>query len=907
MITMTPAAHAPLTTLTLMTDDEVRSLGAARRDDAGFGALQTDRGPLPLIAMAIDARITGLLAGIELEQTFVNSTGSPIEATYIFPLPDRAAVTRFRMEVAGRIIDGVVEERGAAREQYDQAIAAGHRAAITEEERGGVFTLRVGNLMPGEAATVRLTLTGPLPLDDGEVTFQFPLVVAPRYIPGAAIGGPQAGTGLAADTDAVPDASRITPPVLLPGQPNPVRLSIRATIDAAGVPVTGLTSSLHAVSETVRAGVTVVELRPPGGGGGPTGSAGGEGASPLGNARLDRDFILRWKVGDSQVRSCVFCADDADGKAGTFVVTLVPPTEGVQQRPRDVVFVIDRSGSMSGWKMVAARRAVARMIDSLNARDRFTVLAFDNTIDVPPGHTALVDGTDRNRFRTVEFLATLEARGGTEMAQPLAHAAALLAGGYDERDRVLVLATDGQVGNEDQILRELAPRLKNVRVFALGIDRAVNAAFLRRLAAAGGGACEIVESEDRLDQVMDKVHRRIGTPVVTELAISGDSLVIETGSVTPRRLPDLFVGAPVVIAGRYRGRAPARSSVWITGRSLVAGGMREQLVARDALTGADAAALSAVWARGRVRDLEDQYITGGQSAEIEREIVSVSKRFSVLSRFTAFLAVDRQEVVNPGGEVRIVTQPVEMPSGWAGKQESAEKSAKARGRMAGPMMGGGAPLGRPGSPVAANAPAPARAQARSFDEGAMAPPSFGPSSTPPAQSPFRASPPGAPRPAESSPIGLPPGGIMPPMGPPPPPMAPPRPGPRAMVPRVPMVTERERRAEEHGEVASDAPYRARLIRIAEAIETALAGPSTALASALALALLRLTEWSEDARSVGLDDLVAAVTPIADELARAVRDEYSRTSAATEVARRLRELGSSPSPTGSRKSRVAFWK
>src|SRR5262249_60760851 len=137
------------------------------------------------------------------------TTGVGIAATYILPLPDRAAVHRFRMEVAGRVVEGVVEERGAAREQYDQAIAAGHRAAITEEERAGVFTLRVGNLMPGEAATVRLSLVGPLPVDDGEVTFRFPLVVAPRYMPGRAVGGEQAGLGAALDTSLVPDAPRL--------------------------------------------------------------------------------------------------------------------------------------------------------------------------------------------------------------------------------------------------------------------------------------------------------------------------------------------------------------------------------------------------------------------------------------------------------------------------------------------------------------------------------------------------------------------------------------------------------------------------------------------------------------------------------------------------------------------------
>ncbi|MCA9680023.1 MAG: VWA domain-containing protein, partial [Myxococcales bacterium] len=518
-------------TCTPMTDAELARLGT--RDDAGFGVIETARGHLPMTAMAVDARVVGLVAEMDLAQTFVNTLAEPIEATYIFPLPDRAAVTRFRMEVAGRVIDGVIDERGRAREQYEEAIAAGHRAAITEEDRAGVFTLRVGNLMPGETAVVRLTLVGPLPLDDGELTFRFPLVVAPRYIPGASLPGPRAGTGVADDTDAVPDASRITPPVLLPGCPNPVRLAITLAVDGGGVPVGDLRSSLHAVVDGERGGVRRVELRP------------GE--------RLDRDFIVRWALGDGQVRSSAVAVPDRDGEGATVLVTVVPPHGGGHvDKPRDVVFVLDRSGSMGGWKMVAARRAVARMVDSLGERDRFAVMAFDNAIEEPPGLPGgqLAAATDRGRFRAVEFLAAIDARGGTELRRPLVRAADLLAGGYDDRDRVLVLVTDGQVGNEDQILRELAPRLKNVRVFTLGVDQAVNAAFLRRLAAAGGGACELVESEDRLDAVMAKVHRRIATPVVTELALHGEGLRLDAASLAPARLPSLFAGAPVLVAAR---------------------------------------------------------------------------------------------------------------------------------------------------------------------------------------------------------------------------------------------------------------------------------------------------------------------------------------------------------------------
>jgi Ca-activated chloride channel homolog len=233
--------------LTLL--DERETLGCIQVcDEPGLGALRTARGNLPLKLVDVEAHVVGLFVETTLRQTYVNTLGVPLEATYVFPLPDRAAVTRFRLEVGERVVEGELQERGQARRTYDQAMRAGHRAAITEEERPGVFTMRVGNLMPGDEATVWLTIVGPLPFADGEATFQFPLVVAPRYIPGSALGGEQAGDGVAHDTDAVPDASRISPPVLLPGFPSPVRLSISVHIDPAGLPLGAVRSSLHAVS-----------------------------------------------------------------------------------------------------------------------------------------------------------------------------------------------------------------------------------------------------------------------------------------------------------------------------------------------------------------------------------------------------------------------------------------------------------------------------------------------------------------------------------------------------------------------------------------------------------------------------------------------------------------------------------
>jgi hypothetical protein len=704
-----------MTEIVLMTEAEA-ARAAAPVEEAGLGCIRTVRGNLPLDSVDIRADVTGLTSRVELTQGFVNSFDTPLEATYVFPMPDRAAVTRMRMTAAGHVVEAELKERAQARADYDRAMAAGQRASIAEEERPDVFTMRVGNILPGERVTVALTLVAPLSYEDGTATVRFPLVVAPRYIPGTPLPGDAVGDGYAVDTDAVPDASRITPPVLLPGFPNPVRLSIEVGLDPAGLELTEVRSSLPAVRDDASPGR--IAVRP------------GE--------RLDRDFVLRLRYGAAELSDAlVLVPDDSGGSGaastgeGTFQLTVLPPAETGPARPRDVVLVLDRSGSMEGWKMVAARRAAARIVDTLTTHDRFAVLSFDDRVEHPDGLPAgLVPATDRHRYRAVEHLARVDARGGTELLAPLREALSLLSptsvpSPAEGRDPVLVLVTDGQVGNEDHILSQLTGQLRRVRVHTVGIDQAVNAGFLGRLAGIGGGRCELVESEDRLDEAMAAIHRRIAAPVVTRLELVPDGaapdraaldgaapdgaapdraapdLVLIADSLAPARVPDLFPGVALVVAGRYRG----------TGGTLtLRGTTRDGRPWSRTVTGQrrDAPAVTAQWARAHLRDLEDRYVAdvGGSGAALEKRIVDTSLRFGVLCRFTAYVAVDSR-VVAEGGERHRVVQPVESPAGW----DMLRGPVVRRLMLDEAMLPPPAPGGWAGPPPAPRSPAPAQAAA----------------------------------------------------------------------------------------------------------------------------------------------------------------------------------------------------
>jgi Ca-activated chloride channel family protein len=655
------SAPATLPLLDVTADEPRRGLGVLSV------ARAEGRAPLPLLGVEVAARVADRIAEVTVTQRFHNPYGEHLEAVYVFPLAGGAAVSDFELQVGARVLRGVVRERGAARADYRRALAEGRRAALLEQERDDVFTLQVGNLPPGEEVTVRLTYAERLPFfEDGTTELRLPLVVAPRYVPGEPLGRDNWGRGTESDTDVVPDASRVTPPRLAPGFDPRVALRIGVELlrGGDGEGWRALACSQHAVlTETAAGGVTVTLARE--------------------DEPLDRDFVLRWSLSGERVRSTLLVHRGADGEASYGMLALVPPARqgAAPGLPRDVVFLLDRSGSMEGVKMVSAARACAALLRTLGPRDRFALQAFDDRVEWLRGEDE-AESSDGGSLgarwlaagegaleRADGWLRGIASRGGTRLDQALGAGLAAL----DERPAgegrapILVLLTDGQVTDEHRMLARVQRELGGGRLFTVGIDTAVNEAFLRRLAALGGGTATFVQPGAAVERALVELGREIGAPLVVELAIEDAGAGVERDSVTPARLPDLFAGRAVSVGLRLagakaRGGGAGRNRLRLKGRLVDGQPFVEEVEPREVAL----PALAQLWARSRVRDLEDEYrlADAGARSRLERQIVDLAVRHRLLTRFTAFVVVDEQEVVNPGGARRTVVQPVAMPAGW---------------------------------------------------------------------------------------------------------------------------------------------------------------------------------------------------------------------------------------------------
>ena len=576
----------------------------------------------PLKQTAVDAAISGPLARVTVTQIFENRSPGKIEAIYVFPLPHQAAVDDMTITAGDRTIKGTVKRRSEARAIYDDARRQGHVAALLEQERPNVFTQAVTNIAPGAAVKVVISYVETVPYEAGSYRFAFPMVVGPRYLSGSG---------------AVTDAGRISPPVAPPGLRAGHDISLNVKIEA-GVAIESLASTTHEVLiERPGPSRAVVRLK-------------------NGREIPNRDFLLNYDVAGRSISDAVLTHRGSRG--GFFTLLLQPPDRVAESdvTPKELVFVLDTSGSMAGFPIEKSKEVIKLALDNLHARDTFNLITFagDTHVLFPQPVAATPD----NVRKAQQFLLSRRGSGGTEMMKAIR--AALDPSDQQDHVRVVCFLTDGYIGNDMEVVGEVR-RHPNARVFSFGIGSSVNRFLLDKMAEAGRGEVEYVGLSDDGSAAAKRFHERVRNPLLTDIEIDWNGLPVV--DVHPARHPDLFAAKPLLITGRYE-RA-GQGTIRLHGRRGGARWTRElQLTLPNSAPGHEV--LATLWARTRIEHLMSQDWSGLQhrrpSGDLEENITRLGLEFRLMTQFTSFVAVEDSVVVSGAVPARVEV-PVELPHG----------------------------------------------------------------------------------------------------------------------------------------------------------------------------------------------------------------------------------------------------
>jgi len=555
-------------------------LAAAETADPGTGALvvtfRGERIPLPPVAMEVDLSVTGPIVRARVSQTFANPTGETIDADYVFPLPEGAAVDELALEVGDRSWTGRIEEREAATQTFERARAAGKGAALVEQHRPNIFRTRVAGIAPGDAVVVRIAFLDEADWSDGSFSTTFPMTITPRY-----------------RDDAIGSA-----PAML--------VTLRARIDA-GVPLSEIGSTSHAISvapdATLRADLPA-----------------------------DRDFVLRWRPRDGAEPLAGALVEERDDGRYALAMLVPPETALIEERglPTQTVFVVDVSGSMDGPSLEQAKEALAVALDRLGRGDTFTLIKFDSGFETYSEGFLLA--TPRAVADAKEWVGGLSAGSGTEILPALLHALDLSSRGVPGALARVVLITDGAVGNEDEVLASARAKLGATRLHIVGIGRAPNRWLMKELAREGRGTFEAIGSIGDVREKTVALLARTERAVMTDVALEwegGGAVEAE-----PDPVPDLYAGRPLVVLAKLD---PSRPLPRLRVHGRTPHGpvtMDVELSRAEAGSG-----IGTRWARARIASLEQGRVHGADPAVVRERVIDLARRFSLVTPYTSFVVV----------------------------------------------------------------------------------------------------------------------------------------------------------------------------------------------------------------------------------------------------------------------------
>ncbi len=553
-------------------------------------------------AVALDTdvhfRIQGLLAEVTVEQTYRNDSKDWLEGRYLLPLPENAAVHALHLQIGERIVVGEVHEKAEAQAIYQSAAAQGQVAGLVEQNRPNLFRTAVANIAPGASVQVRIGYWQRVDYRDGAFSLALPLTLTPRYEPtdaktAVAIAEP-ASDSLPAAHISNTDRDAAEPTVTL-----------RADL-TAGVALSSVDSPTHAVEVKASGANHVITLRE-------------------GVVASDRDFELRWTPAPHATPQSALFVERRNDADYAFAM-LLPPTRKVDALPREVVLVIDTSGSMSGEPMQQAQAALIEALARLRSDDRFNLIQFNSVTEQLFEHAVPAD--EAHLRVASDWIGALIATNGTEMSPALTHALAGAAPqGYV---RQVIFITDAAVGNETELLAQIERELGSARLFPVGIGSAPNGAFLRKAAELGRGSELLIRAPDQVVMQMDRLFAKLDRPALSDVELRWPA----GAEVFPERLPDLYHGEPLLAVARM---SQAKGSLKASGWS--AQGEWQDTLALDRAVLMDGVAR--LWGRSKIEALEDVLRQGGDEARVRADIVSLGIEHQLVSRYTSLVAVDR--------------------------------------------------------------------------------------------------------------------------------------------------------------------------------------------------------------------------------------------------------------------------
>jgi Ca-activated chloride channel family protein len=596
------------------------------KDDAGASVTAI---AFPLRHTDVQTKVSGMSAMYTVTQTFENPYDEAIDAVYVFPLGDEAAVTSYAIVIGERTIAGEIKKKDEARAAYEEARSQGHTAALLEQEKRNIFRQRIANIAPHETIKVRMQYIELLAYADGQYEIAFPLVVGPRYLPADAIGK----TPVAAHHAGQQGRAGVTSIPYADDKIAGSTVSFTAEVDA-GVPVVAVSSPSHQLK--------VDEVAPT------------RRKIALANAGElpNRDLVVRYKTASEQTMVGLLAHRTEARGYFTLVVQPKASYKTGDITPREVMIVIDTSGSMDGPPIAQAQALASVLIDSLRPGDTFNVMAFSGSTNAMAPAPIAGDGTGKQTGKA--FVAGLMAGGGTEMGPAIARALATTPG--NDRIRLVYFLTDGFVGNDDMIVSAARGNLGTNRIFSVGIGSAPNRSLLNQIAAVGRGFASYLNLGESAADVGEELVRRTAFPYLTDIKIEWNGLAV--GAVTPAALPDVYAGQPLVVSGVYT--QPGRAKVIVSASTA---GRRVQIPVEVALPDrVDAEPVSALWARKRVDEL--LFLAGDNVTDkTVSQITELGLAFHMVTDYTSFVAVDRTRVVTANGASKIIEQPALVPAG----------------------------------------------------------------------------------------------------------------------------------------------------------------------------------------------------------------------------------------------------